>query len=201
MFYRPEDGHPLPHNPFKAMIVPRPIGWISTIDKEGRANLAPYSFFNGVSDTPPMVMFSATGTKEGRDEIKDSVANLRDSGEFVVNLVGEAQRDAMNVSSGIYARGDDEFERAGLEKLPGETVAAPRVKGAPGALECRLWREIELPGGNIVMIGTVTGIHIDDAFLKDGILDVTAFRPLARLGYRDYAVVDSVFALNRPYQD
>ena len=201
MFYRPQDGHPLPHNPFKAMIVPRPIGWISTVDKAGRANLAPYSFFNGVSDTPPMVMFSATGTKEGRDEIKDSVANLRESGEFVVNLVSEAMVDAMNVSSGIYGRGDDEFIRAGLEKLPSETVAPPRVAGAPGALECRLWREVELPGGNIVMIGEVTGIHLDDAHLKDGIFDVTSFRPLARLGYRDYAVVDSVFALNRPYQD
>ena len=200
MFYRPEDGHPLPHNPFKAMIVPRPIGWISSVDAQGRANLAPYSFFNGVSDEPPMVMFSATGTKEGLEEIKDSVANIRATGEFTVNLVGARMRDEMNVSSGIYAHGDDEFARAGLEKLPGETVAAPRVKGAPAALECRLWREIELPGGNLVIIGQVSGIHIDEAHLKDGIFDVTSFRPLARLGYHDYTVVESVFALKRPHQ-
>jgi flavin reductase (DIM6/NTAB) family NADH-FMN oxidoreductase RutF len=200
MFYRPEDGHGLPHNPFKAIISPRPIGWISSLDTAGRANLAPYSFFNGVSDTPPMVMFSATATKEGNDEIKDSVANIRQTGEFVVNVVSAAMQDAMNTSSGIYPHGEDEFVLAGLEKAPGETVTVPRVAGAPAALECKLEREVVLPGGNIVVIGLVSGIFIDEAHLKDGIFDVTSFRPLARLGYMDYTAVEQVFALKRPYQ-
>lgn len=200
MFYRPEDGHGLPHNPFKAIIAPRPIGWISTVDKQGRANLAPYSFFNGVSDDPPMVMFSATGNKETRDDPKDSIANIRDTGQFVVNIVSEALKDAMNTSSGLYDRGDDEFQHAGLEKAEGQTVGVPFVKSAPAALECELWQEIDLPGTAVMIIGKVKGIHLNDAFLRDGIFDVSLFRPLARLGYRDYMVVDSLFTLNRPYQ-
>ena len=201
MFYRTEDGHGLPHNPFKAIITPRPIGWISTVDKDGRANLAPYSFFNGISDEPPMVMFASHASKEQRDELKDSVANIRDTGEFVVNIVSEALKDAMNISSGIYKRGDDEFIRAGLEKETARVVNTPIVKQAPAALECTLWKEITLPGGNIVVMGEVKGVHLNDAFVKDGVFDISRFKPLARLGYRDYSVVEEVFSLNRPYQD
>lgn len=201
MFYRPEDGHGLPHNPFKAIIAPRPIGWISTVDTEGRANLAPYSFFNGVSDDPPMVMFASTGNKETRSEIKDSVANIRDTGVFAVNIVSEALKDAMNTSSGLFDRGDDEFLRAGLEKAQGQAVDVPFVKDAPAALECALWREIDLPSGGMIVIGEVKGIHLNDAHIKDGVFDVTLFKPLARLGYRDYAVIETLFSLNRPYQD
>jgi len=200
MFYHPEDGHGLPHNPFKAIIAPRPIGWISTVDAKGRANLAPYSFFNGVSDDPPMVMFCATGDKEFRTETKDSIANVRETGQFVVNIVSEALKDAMNISCGVYDHGDDEFVHAGLEKEMGQVVDVPFVRDAPAALECELWREIDLPGTGIMMIGTVKCIHLNDAFIKDGIFDVSAFKPLARLGYRDYSVVDNLFSLNRPHQ-
>lgn len=200
MFYRPGlDPHGLPHNPFKALVVPRPIGWISTLDTQGRANLAPYSFFNAIADTPPMVMYSSNGPKPGRDERKDTVANIRATGEFVVNIVPYALRDAMNLSSGGYPDDLDEFEHAGLEKAPCQVVRPPRVAAAPAALECRAWRIIELPGpANILTIGEVVGVHIDDSMLRDGQVDVTLYQPLARLGYRDYSAVERVFPLKRP---
>ncbi|MSU91502.1 flavin reductase family protein [Rhodobacteraceae bacterium 2CG4] len=202
MFYRPGlDPHGLPHNPFKAMVAPRPIGWISTRGADGRVNLAPYSFFNALADDPPMVMFSNTGAKPDRDGVKDSVANIRETGEFATNVVGLAQRDAMNASSGAYEAGVDEFALAGLEKAPCELIAPPRVRGAPGAFECKLWKIIELPGrANVMVIGEVVGIHIDEACLTDGIFDLAKVRPLARLGYRDYSAVTEIFALNRPGQ-
>ncbi|QDL91964.1 flavin reductase family protein [Paroceanicella profunda] len=200
MFYRPGiDDHGLPHNPLKAMIVPRPIGWISTVDAEGRANLAPYSFFNGLSDAPPMVMFSTTGPKPGGAG-KDSVANVRATGEFCANLVGWELKDAMNVSAAHLEAGEDEFEAAGLEKAPCEVISVPRVKAAAGALECRLWQVIDLPGDNYLTIGEVVGIHIDEAMLNEGIFDATRWQPVSRLGYRDYAVVRELFSMNRPGQ-
>jgi len=199
MFYRPgHDAHGLPHNPFKALVAPRPIGWISTLDAGGQANLAPYSFFNAVADSPPMVMYASNGRKGGA-EAKDTAANIRATGEFVCNIVSHALRDAMNASSGTYPADHDEFQRAGLEKAPSVVVAPPRVAGAPAALECRLWRMIELPGAdNVMVLGAVVGVHIDDAMLLDGKVDITRYRPLARLGYRDYAAVGEVFALARP---
>lgn len=199
MFYRPgHDHHGLAHNPFKALVAPRPIGWISSLDADGRPNLAPYSFFNAVADTPPMVMYSSTGRKPD-DNGKDTSANIRATGEFVCNIVPFEMRDAMNMSSGTYPAGEDEFERAGLEKAPSREVAPPRVAGAPAALECRLWRVIELPGEhNVMVLGEVVGVHIDERVLRDGRVDVTLYRPLARLGYRDYAAVAEVFALTRP---
>jgi len=202
MFYRPGiDDHGLPHNPFKAMVTPRPIGWISSVGRDGGANLAPYSFFNALADAPPMVMFSNTGAKPDRDFGKDSVSNIRETGEFVHHIVGLGMRDAMNVSSGPFEREVDEFERAGLEKVLSELVAPPRIKGVPGAFECKLWKIIDLPGeNNIMVIGEVVGIHIDEGCLKDGIFDVLSFSPLARLGYRDYAAVRELFSLNRPDQ-
>lgn len=200
MFYRPGiDPHGLPHNPFKALVSPRPIGWISTLDAEGRANLAPYSFFNAVADTPPMVMYSNTGRKIGRAEGKDTLANIRATGEFVANIVGSDMRDAMNVSSANLAAGEDEFLRAGLTAAPSEIVAAPRVAAAPASLECRVWRIVDLPGAdNHLVLGEVVGIHIDDAVIPDGMVDVTIYRPLARLGYREYCAVTEVFTLERP---
>jgi len=202
MFYRPGiDAHGLPHNPFKAMVAPRPIGWISTVGADGAVNLAPYSFFNALADDPPMVMFSNTGAKPDRDGVKDSVANIRETGAFATNVVGLDMRDPMNASSGAYEAGLDEFDIAGLEKVPCELIAAPRVKGAAGSFECKLWKVVELPGpANVMVIGQVVGIHIDEAYLTDGIFDVTKVRPLARLGYRDYAAVTEVFTLNRPGQ-
>ena len=202
MFYRPgTDPHGLAHNPFKALVAPRPIGWISTVDAEGRVNLAPYSFFNAVADTPPMVIVSNSGSKAGETAAKDSVTNIRATGEFVCNVVPLALKDAMNISSGEYHPNIDEFEHAGLAKAPSHVVAPPRVAAAPAALECRLWRIVELPGAaNVLVIGEVVGVHIADSVIVDGKVDVTLYQPLARLGYRDYAAVSEVFALSRPGQ-
>ena len=199
MFYRPEDGHGLPHNPFNAIITPRPIGWISTRSTDGINNLAPYSFFNGVAYTPPQVMFASTGTKLDQDAGKDSIANIEATGVFCVNVVAFAHRDAMNASSASLPKQHDEFEYAGLTPVECKTIPCARVKGAPAALECKLTKIVSLPGeANRVVFGEVTGIHLRDDCLKDGIFDVTQFQPLARLGYRDYSVVTELFSLNRP---
>lgn len=199
MFYRPEDGHGLPHNPFNAIVTPRPIGWISTRSADGVNNLAPYSFFNAVAYEPPQVMFASTSAKDDQDGTKDSVANIRETGVFCVNVVSYALRDAMNVSSGMLAKGEDEFAHAGLEPTECETITCARVATAPAALECRLTQIVTLPGAaNKVVFGEVVGVHMRDDCLRDGIFDVTTFQPLARLGYRDYSVVQDLFSLTRP---
>ncbi|QDC08987.1 flavin reductase family protein [Oceanicola sp. D3] len=192
MFYTPEDGHGLPHNPFNAIVSPRPIGWISSRGAEGHDNLAPYSFFNAVAYVPPQVMFCSTGTK-------DSLMNIRETGVFCVNIVESAARDVMNATSAAHLPQVDEFEKAGVEKAECETVVCPRVANAPANLECRVTKLIQLEGkDNHMVIGEVTGVHIRDTCLKDGRFDVTTFQPLSRLGYRDYAVVENVFELTRP---
>lgn len=199
MFYRPQDGHGLPHNPFNAIVTPRPIGWISTRDAQGRDNLAPYSFFNAVAYVPPQVMFASTGAKEDRDKTKDSVAVIRDTGVFCVNIVSEALQDAMNATSATLPAGNDEFVHAGLEKAECKSINAARVSASPASLECRMTQIVELAGdANFVVFGEVTGIHMDDACIIDGHFDVTRFNPLSRLGYRDYAVVRDTFRLKRP---
>ena len=199
MFYRPGlDDHGLPHNPFKAIVSPRPIGWISTLDARGRANLAPYSYFNAINDDPPMVMYSTSGPKVGRDEEKDNLVNIRATAEFCVNIVSHALSSAMNITSGHYAHGEDEFARAGLEKGKPVEVSVPFVKSAPAALECRLHKIVDLPGTATMVIGQVVGIHIDESHIKGGILDVTSYQPLARLGYADYTAVSEVFSIRRP---
>ncbi len=199
MFYRPEDGHGLPHNPFNAVVTPRPIGWISTRGADGRDNLAPYSFFNAVAYVPPQVMFASTSTKADRGDTKDSVANIRETGVFCVNVVAYDMRDAMNRTSGPWDREVDEFADAGIERIACETIACARVAHAPAALECRLTQIVQLPGeANFVTFGEVTGVHLRDDCLRDGQFDVTRFQPLARLGYRDYARVTEVFSLARP---
>jgi len=199
MFYRPEDGHGLPHNPFNALITPRPIGWISSRSADGVNNLAPYSFFNGVAYTPPQVMFATTGAKPDQDNTKDSVANIEATGVFCVNIVEYAMRDAMNVTSGALPKEADEFATAGLDAIECDTIPCARVGGAPAALECKLTRIVTLPGdSNRVVFGEVTGIHLRDDCIVDGKFDVTTFQPLARLGYRDYSVVKDLFSLARP---
>lgn len=200
MFYTTgENDHGLPHDPLKAIISPRPIAWISTLNSDGSANLAPYSFFNGINDSPPMVAFSAQSKKFGFDEPKDTLLNAREQGEFTINIVSNELKDAMNVSTTHFAAGVDEFEKAGLKKAPGKTVACPFVAETPAALECKTWQITELPGGAYVLvIGEVTGVHINDAMIKDGRYDVTRAKHLARLGYRDYALVEDVFELSRP---
>ncbi|MEP5758282.1 MAG: flavin reductase family protein, partial [Litoreibacter sp.] len=163
MYYETsKNDHGLPHNPFKAIVAPRPIGWISTIDKEGRPNLAPYSFFNGIGDTPPMVMFASTG-------FKDSAANIAETDEFVCNMASYDLRDAMNISSAPLEHGVSEFERAGLEMAPSKLVKAPRVAAAYTALECKHLKTVrmqDLEGKDTqswVTFGQVVAVHIDDS--------------------------------------
>ena len=199
MFYRPEDGHGLPHNPFNAIVTPRPIGWISTRGADGRENLAPYSFFNAVAYVPPQVMFASTSGKADREMGKDSVSNIRETGVFCVNIVEYAMRDVMNVSSGGYGAEVDEFELTGIERAACETIACSRVAAGPAALECELTQILTLEGEqNYCVFGKVTGVYMRDDCMVDGRFDVTTFRPMARLGYRDYCCVDNLFSLKRP---
>ena len=202
MFYTPgtHKDHGLPHNPFKAIVSPRPIGWISTISADGKPNLAPYSFFNAVSETPPMVAFSSSPGANGE---KDSLINARDKAEFVVNIVSKEQMQAMSDTSAALDHGVSEFDFAGLAAEPASIVKAPMVAGAPCQLECKLWDIITLPQtadgqNNHLVIGQVVGIHIDDGIITDGKVDVLKFNPVARLGYMDYTAVEDVFPLARP---
>ena len=202
MFYEPDKrNHGLKHNPFKALIVPRPIGWISLVDVEGRPNLAPYSMFNAVASDPPCVMFASSTRDDGTP--KDSCHGAERSGEFVVNMATYESRDAMNKTSATLPRGANEFDAAGLEWLPSRLVKAPRVKCSPVHLECVFLQALELPStrlgqGNYVTFGRVVGIHIDDRLIVDGMVDICRARPIARLGYMDYAVIDQVFQMIAP---
>jgi len=199
MFYRPEDGHGLPHNPFNAIVTPRPIAWVSTRSKDGVANLAPYSFFNATAYVPPQVMFASTSAKDDQDGTKDSVANIRETGEFCINIVEYAARDAMNRSSATLPKGVDEFAEAGVTPVTCEVIDCPRVEGAPAALECRMTQIVKQLGeANYLVMGEVVGIHIRDNCLRDGIFDLTTYEPLSRLGYRDYTKVSELFTLARP---
>ena len=191
----------LTHNPLKAIVSPRPIGWISSKGADGSVNLAPYSFFNAISENPAMVIFSADCS--GHDHRKDSLRNVEETGEFVVNIVGQTQFDAMNMSSESLEYGENEFLHAGLEMVDSETVSPPRVGGVPAALECRLFQTVPLPRddagrGYVMVMGTITGIYVDEMVIKDGKLDYTAFTPISRLGYRDYARVTDIFQVARP---
>ncbi len=202
MFYEPEkrDRTVLPHDPFKAIIAPRPIGWITSMSAKGEINLAPYSFFNGVNSRPNMVMFASEGHK-------DSVAFIEETGEFVCNLATFDLREQMNETSAPMARGLNEMVRAGLSPAPSKIVKPPRVAASPCALECKMTQIVtmqSLDGSPVdchVVFGQVVGVYIDDRFVKDGILDTAAMRPIARCGYAgDYAVVDSLFSMTRPAQ-
>ncbi len=199
MFYRPEDGHGLPHNPFNAIITPRPIGWISTRDAAGVNNLAPYSFFNGVAYTPPQVMFASTSGKSDQVESKDSVSNIRTTGVFCVNVAEYAMREAMSASSAALPKEVDEFAHVGLETAECAEIDCPRIANAPAALECRMTQIVPLLGqDNFLVLGEVIGVHMREDCIKDGRFDVLAFQPLARLGYRDYSHVTELFEMTRP---
>lgn len=199
MFYEPKDGHGLAHNPFNAIVTPRPIGWISTRDAQGIDNLAPYSFFNAVAYVPPQVMFASTASKPDQVDTKDSVANIRETGVFCVNIVEYAMRDAMNATSAQLDKQIDEFAHAGIEKTPCTTIACSRVTHAPAALECKVTQILALEGAdNYAVFGEVIGVHMRDDCMVDGRFDVTTFHPLSRLGYRDYTVVRDIFSLARP---
>ncbi|MGH2339870.1 flavin reductase family protein [Segnochrobactraceae bacterium EtOH-i3] len=198
MFYDAiENQHGLPHDPLKAIVAPRPIGWISTVDRQGRPNLAPYSFFSLVSEGPAIVAFSSVGWK-------DTAANLEATGECVCNLATFDLMNAVNETSAPLPPGESEFARAGLTPVPSTLVAPPRVGESPAALECKLLRIqplTDLSGrklGRYLALAQVIGIHIDDAALVDGHFDLTKVKPLSRLGYMDFGVTDQVFPLKRP---
>ncbi len=197
MFYEVANGHGLPHDPVKALVAPRPIGWICALNRQGQVNLAPYSFFNQVSDAPHMVMFSSSGRK-------DAISFVEETGEFTCSIVSWEQRDAMNRTSAPLPRGQSEFEHAGLEPEPSRLVRPPRVRGAPAALECKLVRTLELeplgggPAAYVMAIGQVVGVHIDDRVMKDGYVDTALMQIISRAGYHDYFRADTKFALTRP---
>lgn len=201
MYYRPGEPHGLPSNPFNALVVPRPIGWISTRSAAGVDNLAPYSFFNAVAYDPPQVMFAATGDHSSGG-LKDSVRNIQETGEFVVNLATWSLREAMNASA-VGAPGEvDEFVYAKLAKAPSISVQPPRVAASPVHLECIHTQTVQLltddDERNTVTFGRVVGIHIDESILVDGRVDMGRLQPIGRLGYLDYVVVNDVFRMERP---
>lgn len=203
MYYEPgKTPHGLPHDPFKSCVVPRPIGWISTVDAQGRHNLAPYSQFQNVTFDPPIVMFSANQTTQGGR--KDSVRNAEQMGQFVWNMATYALRDAVNISAEELPPGVDEFERAGLQKLPSRLVKPMRVGGSPIQFECEYLNTLRFPGkppmGTVdVVFGRVVAIHIEDAAIDaQGRVDVLKIQPIARMGYYDYTVVDNQFQMVIP---
>ena len=192
-----ENKHGLKHDPCKALVTPRPIGWISTISVDGVVNLAPYSFFNAVGTDPHYVMFASGGRK-------DSQRNAEETGEFVCLLATYELKDKMKATAAHVDPTVDEMQLAGLTPVPSTLVRPPRVKESPVAFECRYYQTIDLPGKNgqasnfSMVLGQVLGIHIDDSVIVDGIVDISLMRPIARLGYEDYSVVDNIFTMSRP---
>ena len=199
MFYEYDkrDNALLPHDPFKAIVAPRPIGWVTSISGKGEVNLAPYSYFNGICSRPNLVMFAS----EGR---KDSVSFIAETREFVCNLATWDLREQMNATSAPLPRGVNEMERSGLAPAPSHLVKPPRVKASPCALECKLINIVAMTNADgapvdcHVVFGQVVGVYIDERFIANGRLDTAAMRPIARCGYDEYTVVERVFAMRRP---
>lgn len=201
MFYDAlENRHGLPHDPWKSLMVPRPVGWISTVSRDGKVNLAPYSFFNALGDDPHYVYFASGGRKH-------SLKNAEETGEFVCVLATYDLREQMNATSAAVDYGIDEMRLAGLTPTPSRLVKPPRVAESPVAFECRYHATLSLPGrpGSPkepyhCVVGLVVGIYIDDRVIKDGRIDIPSIKPIARLGYMDYSVVtaESMFAMDRP---
>jgi flavin reductase (DIM6/NTAB) family NADH-FMN oxidoreductase RutF len=205
MFYQPQQTKEeigLPFNPIKALVVPRPIGWISSLSPEGVANLAPFSYFQMLIDDPPTLMFSAVGPHVEGDE-KDTPYNVMRTGEFVYNMATWELREQVNLSSAALERNVDEFDYAGLTKAPSNLVKVPRVAESPVSMECRLREVIHLPSRRLhvqarLVIGEVVGIHIADEVIHEGRVDIKKLKPIARLGYQDYAVIEETFEMPRP---
>ena len=200
MFYEPrKKNHGLPHDPFTAIVTPRPIGWITSMNAAGEINLAPYSFFNSVSSDPPMVMFASDGRKHTIDFVEETR-------EFVCNLAVWDLRDQVKETSWHHPRGVNEMAAAGLEPAPSILVKPPRVKASPCALECKWLQTVQPididgnPAPRFIVIGQVVGIHIDERFIKDGRLDTAAMQPIARAGYQDYFVstAETKFGIGSP---
>ncbi len=197
MFYdATKNDHGFQYDPFKALVAPRPIGWISSLSASGTANLAPYSYFNAMAQDPHYVAFGS-GPK------KDSLRNIEATGEFAVNIVSWDLREKMNATSAMVGSDVDEFELAGLAKAPCRLIKAPRVAESPACFECKLFKVIDLPGddgsvANYAAIGRVVGIHIDDRFIHEGRVDTAAMKPVARMGYSEYATVETAWRMRRP---
>ena len=198
MFYVPENRDPsLPHDPIKAIVAPRPIGWISTLSKDGVANLAPYSFFNAVGGMPPMLMFASEG-------FKDSARNAADTGEFVFNYVSKNLSEEMNNSSSNAPSGVSEFDHYKIEKAESNIIAPPRVAQANAAMECKVTSVVETNDvegnltGAVIIIGQVVGVHIRDEVIRDGRFDVNLAEPISRLGYMDYGLTSDLHEMLRP---
>jgi len=204
MFYETKtNNHGLKYNPFKSCIIPRPIAWITTISNDGIDNCAPYSFFNGVSSDPPMVMFANNGSAIDGSGPRDTFSNIKENQEFVINISTFNTKDKMNKTSARLCRNVSEIEFASLETLDSRLVKPKRLKESPINMECKLYKIIDLPGitednYNGILIGKVIGIHINDEYIKDGKVDVKKIKPLARLGYFDYSVIDDFFSIKRP---
>jgi flavin reductase (DIM6/NTAB) family NADH-FMN oxidoreductase RutF len=201
MFYNTKtNDHNLASNPFKSCIVPRPIAWISTKGKDGVVNLAPYSYFNAVADSPPVIMFASGHQPDGSD--KDSLRNIQETGEFVVNIASYGMHEEVNLSSSNLAYGHSEAEHFAIETLESKLVKPPRVASCAIALECKLLQIIEpnLEGKSVsskMILGHVIGIYIDDNVLTDGKIDIHKLKPIARLGYNEYAVINDIFKMSR----
>jgi len=189
------------HSLYGTLVVPRPIGWVSTISADGIVNLAPYSFANLVANDPLSFMYCANGEhREGGP--KDSLRNARETGEFVFNLCSWDLREQMNETSATLPRSVDEMAASGLVPAPSVVVRPPRVAAAPIALECVVERIVDLPStpttANAMVIGTVVQVHIADDAVVDGMVDISRVRPIGRLGYHDYVVVGETFTMVRP---
>jgi flavin reductase (DIM6/NTAB) family NADH-FMN oxidoreductase RutF len=203
VFYEPgKTPHGLKYSPYKACVVPRPVGWISTLSANGVHNLAPFSQFNSLTFDPPYVMFSANQTSDGNR--KDSCINAEQTGEFVWNMATYELREAVNISAEQFPPEVDEFERAGLTKTPAQLVRPSMVAESPVHFECRYYQTIRLPGNGIigttdVVIGRVIGVHIsDDVITPEGRVDILKIRPIAKMGYYDYTSVESLFEMVIP---
>lgn len=203
IFYEPgtHKQHGFRHDPFKSFVSPRPIGWIGSVDAEGRTNLAPYSFFNAMASNPPVVVFGSGSLGDGTK--KDSQRNIEETGEFTCSIVSHALREAMNETSAHLPHGEDEMQRAGLTGAPSTMVRPLFVADAPVALECVYMQTVELPCSaapqrNFAIFGQVVGIHVDESIVADGMVDVTRYQPVARLGYFDYTTVSEIYAMARP---
>lgn len=205
MYYEPEKStgreQGLKYSPFKSLVVPRPIGWVSSLSPDGIANLAPFSFFNAVSATPPIVVVATNG-RHVEGGAKDSIRNIMATGEFVVNMATWDLREAVVRTSALIPRCQSEFKLAGLTAVPSRRVKPPRVAESPVHLECVLIQTVELPADsgthNHAAFGRVVGVHISDDVIRDGRVDIALLRPIARLGYYDYAVIDEVFEMRGP---
>jgi flavin reductase (DIM6/NTAB) family NADH-FMN oxidoreductase RutF len=199
IFFEPQsrDRSIFPHDPFKALVAPRPIGWISTVSAAGELNLAPYSYFNAFSSNPPIVGFSSEGDK-------DSSTFAMETGEFVWSMATWDLRDQMNATAASLARGESEFAHARLVPAPSRLVRPPRVAASPAAFECRVTEMVKLKdvdgrdSGRRLVLGRVVGIYVDERFVSKGRVDSAAMRPIARGGYDEYSVVERVFSMPRP---